>query len=636
MIFKNLFKAKWQHADANIRITAIKELNPQNAEDKVILDKLVLDDDNDLVRRTALLQINDFDTFVSQASCNPSDKIQKFCVQQAQNLILNTSTVSKAQKQQFLDSKFASPILEQWLHIEHESEILQSLLAKINKPNLLLQFILATDNEDLQLQALERIEEQSQLEKIIKKLSNTKVQDKAQHKLAQMIDAIERPKKVHKHVQLLLAKLLALKEHQDFADMLQRKQDIESQWQQNVAEFDCISEQEQSTYKEKYAHISAQLDAHFAEREQAYVVQQQEQQALELQHSQLQEFSQAINSVSQLISDAVFENAQLNQDEVSHQLDDYLDKVSKSTVKDNDKQRLFKQIELLHNKLNQLPMVAESVARATSLISKLSNVALPSNTEELNERKPMYDEWLKSWQPINDLAHDVLPQSITAARDEINANWAAAIKPLVAKQHQHFDFVRKKISELKRLIASGKYKSAFGLHTKLTYQIKELSPSQQHRIEKDFQTVSERIKELHELEYFVVTPRKQELLNEVQQLVESPLDSPLQQADKVKEFRKHWNALGHADEDVEQELNEAFNQACEQAFAPCREYFSQQSKLREQHLAQKKQLLQDLVQLAEQAKQEDSDIKAIDAKLHKLSQLWRQAGEVDRKVYNEL
>ena len=69
----------------------------------------------------------------------------------------------------------------------------------------------------------------------------------------------------------------------------------------------------------------------------------------------------------------------------------------------------------------------------------------------------------------------------------------------------------------------------------------------------------------------------------INELVETPLDNPNEQADKVKNFRKTWNLLGHADEELDKGLNEAFNQACELAFAPCRLFFAEQEKLREQH-----------------------------------------------------
>ena len=49
---------------------------------------------------------------------------------------------------------------------------------------------------------------------------------------------------------------------------------------------------------------------------------------------------------------------------------------------------------------------------------------------------------------------------------------------------------------------------------------------------------------------------REQLLAEIKHLAETPLDNPSKQANKVKEYRKTWNSLGHADEEIDKKLNE--------------------------------------------------------------------------------
>ncbi len=171
-----------------------------------------------------------------------------------------------------------------------------------------------------------------------------------------------------------------------------------------------------------------------------------------------------------------------------------------------------------------------------------------------------------------------------------------------------------------------------------------LSVQQQQQLQRDFDNVSDKIAEISDWEHYIATPRKQELLIEVNALVNTPLDDPNAQADKVKYYRKVWNSLGHADETIDKDLNEQFNLACEQAFAPCRLFYAEQEKLRALHLVTRNNIVNDAMKLAESFTETHSnelnnlsiDYKALDGKLNKLQQRWQQAGEVDRHEYQKL
>ena len=295
-------------------------------------------------------------------------------------------------------------------------------------------------------------------------------------------------------------------------------------------------------------------------------------------------------------------------------------------------------------KLIQLPQIAKSVSDATHLISKISQVALPKNIDELNLRKPLFDEWLQEWKSVEHKAAGVFPESIVDAFKEIKKQWQQGLKPLIKEQDLLLSLCQKKISDVKRLVTSGKYNAAFGVFKKAKKSFDLLSDNQKSRVQRDFDDISNKIAELSDLEQSIATPRKNNLLEEIQLLVNQPLDNPNDQAAKVKQFRVTWNSLGHAEESVEKELNYQFNALCEQAFAPCRLFYGEQEKLRELHLETRELLINKaknftdefLTRINEGIDNKTIDWKYIDGTLNKLIQEWQNSGQVDKSKFQQL
>ena len=119
MIFSKLFKkAKWQHKDSNIRISAVnEELSLANPEQKEILISLLNNDVSELVRRAVLLKVNDFQVWLNASEKNTNKKITEYANTQVEKILLGQHTVTLSteekidflashDKNKFLDAKF--------------------------------------------------------------------------------------------------------------------------------------------------------------------------------------------------------------------------------------------------------------------------------------------------------------------------------------------------------------------------------------------------------------------------------------------------------------------------------------------------------------------------------------------------
>jgi len=654
MIFSKFFKSKtnWHHKDATVRITAIhEELSADNNEQLLILTDLIKNDISDLVRRAALIKIGSFDCYLEESKTNNQGKVKEFSAKQVHDILATSHNVviSTEQKKALLAQKTTPPLLgtallEAWLAHEQESDIMillyQQISTRKTTMHLLTHCFSQKQCPEFQAYLLNQVDDAKLLEKLSKKACNQELAQRIQDKLSVIQAAVEKPQKLTKQIQLTLAKLQALKDVSDYGIYKKRKSVLINEWQLLEKEFDVFSADELLVFNDKYQSIISQLEKLFIAKAENY---QQQIIADKLAHDKQQDkkaFTGQLNHISQSITTAVFSSDQFDE-ELFNALLSQLTSDIKTSVLNKDEQSVFiSQVNQLTKRLGEIPEIAESVSQATHLISKISQLTLPKTLDELNVRQETYHDWLKSWQVIEKKTAGILPESIVQAQKEIVNAWQKGLRSLQAQQKELFFQHKKKLQDIKRLLNNGKYKVCFGLFKGVKESIHQLSVQQQQQLQRDFDQVSEKMVELSDWEHYIATPRKQELLVAIQVLVDTPLDNPNDQATKVKEYRGTWNSLGHADEDIDKQLNEQFNQLCEQAFAPCRLFYAEQDKIRDQHLEQRQQIIEKVQLLAttliEAAETKALDFKKLDGQLNNLQQQWNKAGEVDRNQYKKL
>jgi len=640
MIFSKFFKAKWQHKDSNVRLTAINnDLSINSTDDLIILRQLLANDENELVRRAVLLKINTFEQWLAASSENTNAKIKDYAHQQIVKMINGQHSIelTSQQKQLFLSNDKYKALLEPWLQNESDADIVISLIEKINKPHLALGLFNQKQIEKVQQYLIAQTQDVNLLEKFSKKSVNVEVADSISSKLDEIKDRIDKPIKLSKKIQLLLSKLLALKEISDYQTYLSKKSVLEEEWQITQSDFSCLDKEVAANFSKKYEDIHLQLSKTFIAKEELYQQQLIEKQLNADKLAAKNEFEQQLAELEQRLTTSVFENALLDDASFSSQLESLSTKVTNSVLNGGEKAGFDKLIKQLAKRLTQLPDIALSVTEATGLISKISQLAIPTTITEYMQRQPIFNDWQKSWQGVEKQTKGILPDSIKNAHQEIESAWLKGLKPFAQQQKSLFTQTQKKLTDLKRLLSTGKYNASFGLFKGIEKNFAQLSLSQQQRLERDFDKVSKQIADLSDWEHYIATPRKQQLLDEINEIVTCPLDNPNEQASKVKQFRQAWNLLGHADEELDKSFNEAFNLACEQAFAPCRLFFSEQEKLRDQHLETRLAIIEQAKSLALIVSQQtEFDHKSLDGQLNKLNKDWLEAGEVDRNKYKPL
>ncbi|MFT5294686.1 MAG: exonuclease SbcC [Colwellia sp.] len=647
MIFSKFFKAKWQSKEHNVRLTAISdELTHSNPDDVVILTNLAKTDPNELVRRGALIKMADFSIWHTNSTDNDNKKVREYCVKQVEKILLGQHeiTISNEDKLVLLKSDSKLPALELWLQNETQADVVIALFEKINKPQLTLSIFTHKQDEAVQTYLLQQTLSIDVLEKLFKKSCNDKIKNQIELQIQTLKESAEKPDKIKKGVQLVLAKLLALKDINDYVQIKAKQASLEEQWNCYHQDFSFLTTLECENFNNKYQDIKTQLTRHFAPLHEAFEQQIIAEKLVQDKKVANEHFNNKLNEISKQLTTTIFESGELDEEQYKVHLETLITEIKSSTLNNKEQDHFITLVNVQSKKLAQLPEIAKSVSDATHLISKISQVALPKNIDELNLRKPLFDEWLQEWKSVEQTAAGILPESIVDAFKEIKKQWQQGLKPLIKEQDLLLSQCQKKISDVKRLVTSGKYNAAFGVFKKAKKNYDLLSDNQKSRVQRDFDEVSGQIAELSDLEQSIATPRKHNLLEEIQLLVNQPLDNPNDQAAKVKQFRLTWNSLGHAEESVEKDLNYKFNALCEQAFAPCRLFYAEQEKLRELHLETREQLINKAKSFADDFSlkiSEGTDNKTIDWKytdgtLNKLTQEWQNSGQVDKNKFQLL
>jgi len=652
MIFSKLFKgtllnkkSAWQHKDINVRIATINDdLNIENKEEQQILLDLLATDNSDLVRRAVLLKFNRFDTWLTASEQNSDESVREFACSQLE-LILKEShkiKLSEQQKLTYVEQQNKTTFLEAWLAYETKPRVVIALFVKIAKPHLAIKLFSEKSDRQIQLFFVDAVNELATLEKLLKKSIDHTVSEAISIKISNLVNIAERPAKLTKQIQLLLSKMLALKEVKEYSAMLVKKEKLVNEWQTIEADFSVLAKADKDTLVDKYHKIDKQLKATFAPKEEAY---QQELIAKQLNKDKAiakENFEQQINSINKSLTTAIFENLEIDTENQTNELSKMIIAVEESVLNKKEQAHFKEQIACQQTRLGQLPLIAQSVTEATYLISNISQLALPTTLTELNERLPIYNNWLTNWKKIETQTGMDLPDSIVSAFNEINLQWKIGLKPLLKLQQGQFQQAQKKQKELNRLIATGKFNAAFGVFNKYLGLYEQLSSANHQRLQRDHESIKEKMAELSDWEHYIATPRKQQLLSDINEIVVRPLDNPNEQAAKVKAFRQSWNALGHAEDEIDKELNAEFNAASEQAFAPCRLYYAEQENLREKHLVTRQAIIDQvkvisgMISSPDETSSKEINYKDIESQLNKVQKEWQGAGEVDRNKYKLL
>jgi hypothetical protein len=635
MIFKRWFKPKWQHENPEVRQQVIATLSADDASHKEILHELAFNDASETVRKVALQQLNEFSLWWQASKHEASERLRQFAEQQVVQMLV-TNKVSAALKSQFIQECSRTAVLEKIAAVEADPLIRLQLCERLDKPEFWQRALLDNVYSSEQRQYfIGKIADVKVLERLQKQASGAIASDIAVF-LAAHTAAQEKPLRLRKDVVLLLAKLNALRERTDIAAIQQQYAELQQQWHALATDIALLDDAQIHTAK--YAKIVELTDAYLAPRVAELVAKQQADALRRQQQQQLSALQVAIDKLQEQLSstlgDADLAAAQALESQAKALEQQFLS----LDAPDSEKQALKLKLSDLITQFNGLPQLAEDLALAARLLSTQASQPLPE-LAAVESSYQQFKAWQQQWRKQSKRLGALLPADFSRSAAQLMQTWQQHCEPLLAEQERHIRQIRGRIQEFKRLHSAGKFNVLFGLGKAILQELESLAPQQQLSLSKEQEFVSATLADLTELQAFVATPRKQQILQELTDLSGATvtLETVSQRVAAVKQYRNAWRSLGRAAADLDPQLNEEFNRLIELAFSPCRALFAEQDAIRAKHLAERQALLAtwhaEAATLQGEVPFAVADDKKRDQLIRQMQQQWSQCGAVAKEDY---
>ncbi len=231
---------------------------------------------------------------------------------------------------------------------------------------------------------------------------------------------------------------------------------------------------------------------------------------------------------------------------------------------------------------------------------------------------------------------DVLPVPPALTEARLKREQVEAARQVLREQETTLlKEVRQTIKELGTLIDEGQSRQANGLlaETRRRTALIAFPRSEDERAQID--ALQHRVRELKDWQTFATSPKRESLLEQMRVLLTTN-DEPEELAVRIKRVRADWNALGPPASRHEHDLRSEFETAADQAFEPCRKYFAEQDRLRQENLARRHELLGMLGQYLASTDWQQADFKAAESILHKAREEWHASFPVPRGDHKPL
>ncbi|MGY8897641.1 MAG: DUF349 domain-containing protein [Paraglaciecola sp.] len=645
MIFKKLFRPKHQDPKPAVRIAAIDSLSGEVPEQKSILHELAFNDEDVNVSLAALSKLNSFVLWYKMSEIAKSERVLKRAQQMVENTLFgdDESVLSQQKKREFAYECKNNKLLERLIKqpwVQQEPKLVLHILSVLNKPQLALPILLASQDSDLQQALLVYADSPASLQKIIKKAPGEHIKSLAKNKLEQIEFAKTQPVALEKSTRLVLSRMLALREQRDYAKLLDTRSKLNQEYAQYSAQFDCLSADKRQEFITKFDELSSKLDILDAELAPLYHAEQKKRNLADaVQHATADTQAMQVWLSDMLAGDissitlAQTEQAQTEIQNRTGRIENLIleaDSVGMASQK-AALNSLLVALQKRQHTFNHLPAFQDSLKQADALITEFAQMAVPEQAIDVQQAQHVLKEKQGQWRKLRESYQDSWPKALDKQFSALQQTWQSAIKALAVGISKEVSRIRSKAKAIEVLIEQGKYKAAIGLFAKVSKWFDALPEQEKKRNERTYEQVSSKIEELKSLQAYIAMPRKPALLEEAEALVEANLSVSLR-AEQVKELRRRWNSLGVLNTPEDDALNEQFDTLIEQAFSPCREHFEKQQAQRESNLVQKQALIVEVTDLAEQSL-EASELSKV---VQQLQQKWQKIGDVDFTVKTEL
>ncbi len=278
------------------------------------------------------------------------------------------------------------------------------------------------------------------------------------------------------------------------------------------------------------------------------------------------------------------------------------------------------------SKVQQLANAAERLGKVAP-----NALALFGQSGEKNIRRSL--EAIRKWNSRAEKTLSQIAWPKELAEPTILRDFAAAMQSNSAIVTDLSNEQKKLTSELAAMIKSigtavedGRLKPA----SQTLSQARAIQKRGISGFEKEINALSALVGEMRDWEDFATHPKRDQLITDLQHLVDNPME-PENQADRLKDLRRQWNALGNLRRE-EAELQARFDTLADQAFAVCKAYYAKQNTVKKNNLKSRKVLCAEVQNYLQSADWVNADMQAVEGIMRTARTEWRTYHPCDTKA----
>ena len=194
--------------------------------------------------------------------------------------------------------------------------------------------------------------------------------------------------------------------------------------------------------------------------------------------------------------------------------------------------------------------------------------------------------------------------------------------------------LNQQLNEIEGLFSSGHIKKAQKDLRKLNSQFGKGKPIPS-KFRHKFQRLNFTAKEYDDWAEFATSDKRTELITEVNKLAAQKLE-PRTLANKINSLQKQWQNLDQHGKTASKEKWSTFKDACEKAWAPCKDYFAVLEERKEENRDKKLALLKDIESFPAGKTTENTTVIQIVMFLKGVHEKWKQYAPVPDKDFQDL
>ncbi|PCJ13159.1 MAG: hypothetical protein COB04_16895 [Gammaproteobacteria bacterium] len=620
MVLDRFFKPKWQHKKAQTRLQAVAQLDPKDKEQLNILRTLATGDTEPTVQQSAVQRINQIQPLEEMLKNHPDQQLEHWLTHQIAQLLAHKQPkeLNEAEQIQYIQKCDHQEVI-QYLALNAEISALQlAAIQKLDSESHLSQVAISASSSTLRFAAAERIHSKQALAEVANLIKN---KDKKVTRLVK--DKLSHIEQTDHHTK---QQLLALEESIESIEKLAkathsiqfegRLKGIALKWKQ-------FPESSTLNYLPRYQSALDRCQSIIDEHQQEQAAQQHHKASLESaaqeQINACEELEGCLDGLGIQVQKNELDEPALNA-VISSQHTRWEVACQSTTPESSVLQRYQQSSALINQVLAANQRLKEKESTIEPLLKKdAKDFSKLRNAQRTVSATIKYIAWPNGFQ-----SHPTLEQL-----SKLSVRLQDQEKDKQQLIEQRINTLNQTIKKIEDSINQGQVKAARKLAKDVRKELADLPHGKTKSLTRAFHTLQSKMDEYSDWQGFATTPKKDQLIEKMEQLIESEIDVE-DRADQIHALQVQWKQLGASDPKRSKSQWDRFKTAADQAYEPCKAYFQDKSAQRGDNLAKRVALCEQLENYIESMNWESADWKKVE-EIHQVARKeWQQYSPVDR------